>query len=106
MAEIAFDTLQCARRLKEVGVPEEQAEVQAELMGQAFGYYVGEIVTKDYLDARFREYDAHMEARFSQQDHRMHALFTKLEAQLKLHNWILAVLTAAVLLPTVKDLLA
>lgn len=106
MAEIAFDTLQHARRLKEVGVPAEQAEVQAELMGQAFGYYVGEVVTKDYLDVRFREYNAHMEARFAQQDNRMDTLFSKLEAQLRLHNWILAVLTAVILLPTIKSLLA
>ncbi|MFV0278204.1 MAG: hypothetical protein ACK5HY_13610 [Parahaliea sp.] len=105
MAEIAFDTLQYARRLKEAGVPEQQAEVQAELMGQAFGYYVGNLVTKDYLDARFNEYDAHMEARFAQQENRMDALFGKLEAQLKLHNWILALLTAVTLLPTIKNLL-
>jgi hypothetical protein len=106
MAEIAFDTLQCARRLKEAGVPEEQAEVQAELMGQAFGYYVGEIVTKDYLNvtlnARFAEQDRRIEALFAVQEKR----FAAIESQLKLHNWILAILTAVTLLPTVRSLLA
>jgi len=29
-----FDTLQCANRLKAVGVPEKQAEVQAEIMAE------------------------------------------------------------------------
>ena len=32
MARIAFDTLAYAKRLKEAGVPERQAEVQAEAM--------------------------------------------------------------------------
>lgn len=71
MAEIAFDTLQYARRLKEAGVPEQQAEVQAKLMAEAFGYYIGNLVTRDYLDARldarFAEQDARFEQRFQEQ---------------------------------------
>lgn len=105
MADIAFDTLQYARSLKAAGVPEQQAEVQAELMGKAFGYYVGELVTKDYLDARLQQMDAHVEARFAEQNNRIDAMFNKLESQLRLHNWILAVLTAAVLLPNIRSLL-
>ncbi|MBF0425504.1 MAG: DUF1640 domain-containing protein [Magnetococcales bacterium] len=35
MANVLFDTLKYARRLKEVGVPEPQAEVQAEMLAEA-----------------------------------------------------------------------
>ena len=31
MAAVAFDTLKCARRLKDAGYADQQAEVQAEL---------------------------------------------------------------------------
>ncbi len=36
MAAVAFDTLKFARRLKEAGVPDKQAEAQAEVMAEAF----------------------------------------------------------------------
>lgn len=76
MAAIAFDTLKAARRLKEVGVPEAQAETQAELMAEAFVYNMDSLVTNDYLDAR-------LDARFSAQDARIDARFSKLEAGLQ-----------------------
>lgn len=64
MATLAFDSLQFARRLKAVGVPDKQAEVQAELMAEAFGFYVDNIVTKDYLDATLRASFAEQDARW------------------------------------------
>ena len=81
MAAIAFDTLKFARRLKEAGVPEEQAEVQAELMAEAFVFNMDSLVTRDYLDARldarFAEQDARIEARFAEQSARFEARFTE-----------------------------
>ena len=38
MAVIAFDTLKCAQRLIDAGVPEKQAQVQVEVMAEAFVY--------------------------------------------------------------------
>ncbi|TXS96698.1 hypothetical protein FV139_04310 [Parahaliea maris] len=93
MAEIAFDTLRYARKLKAVGVPEEQAEVQGEAMAEAFGYYIGNLVTKDYLDARFAQQDAKLDKQFAE-----------IRAQLRMHNWIFAMLAAAVLLPAIKEM--
>ena len=52
MAAIAFDTLSYARRLKDAGVPDKQAEAQAELMAEAFVFNIDSLVIKDYLDAR------------------------------------------------------
>jgi hypothetical protein len=74
MTTLAFDSLKYARRLKDAGVPESQAEVQAELMAEAFGFYADNIVTKDYLDstlrAAFAEQDAKFEKRFAAIDQR------------------------------------
>jgi hypothetical protein len=69
VAAIAFDTLKFSRRLKDVGVPEQQAEAQAELMAEACVFNMDSLVTRDYLeavlDARFAQQDAKMEARFA-----------------------------------------
>ena len=43
---IAFDTLAYAKKLKSVGVPEEQAEIQAEAFAQIIE---DKLVTKDFL---------------------------------------------------------
>jgi len=97
MAAIAFDTLKAARRLKDVGVPEAQAETQAELMAEAFVYNMDSLASKDYLDARldahfsaqatgtdarFSIQDAGINERFCAQDARIDARFSKLEAGL------------------------
>lgn len=74
MTTLAFDSLKYARRLKDAGVPESQAEVQAELMAEAFGFYADNIVTKEYLDialrAAFAEQDTKFEKRFAAIDQR------------------------------------
>ena len=106
MAAIAFDTLQFARRLIAAGVPEKQAETQAELMAEAFVYNIDSLATKDYIDAsldarfaaqdarierrvheqdvkfeqRFNEQDIRFEQRFNEQDTRFEQRFNELEA--------------------------
>ncbi len=86
MAAIAFDTLKFARRLKEVGVPEAQAEAQAELMAEAFVFNMDALVTTDYLeqclDARFAVQDARVEQRFAAQDAYIDKKFTALEQRM------------------------
>jgi len=83
MTTLAFDSLHFARRLKAVGVPEQQAEVQAELMAEAFGFYVHELVTKDYLDevlrARFAEQDLRLEQRFLGIERRLDGIDARLD---------------------------
>ncbi|TXS90866.1 hypothetical protein FV139_18030 [Parahaliea maris] len=76
MAAIAFDTLTCARRLIAAGIPEQQADVLAELMAQAFVHNVDQLVTKDYLDARFDAFEQRVERRI---DERLTELETRLE---------------------------
>lgn len=97
MSAVQFDTLRYARRLKAVGVAEDQAEVQAELMAEAFGFYVDNLVTKDYLDAT-------LDARLAQQDGRIDARFAQVEGTLRLHSALLAIIAAAVLIPQLSAL--
>ncbi|HLF97195.1 MAG TPA: DUF1640 domain-containing protein [Methylococcaceae bacterium] len=49
MAAITFDTLKFANRLKSVGVPDKQAEAQAEVLSEALEVNLKELTTKDDL---------------------------------------------------------
>ena len=95
MAAIAFDTLKCARTLIEAGVPREQAEAQAQVMSEAFIFNIDAIVTKDYLDARFAQQQVHVDSRFE-----------RLDGELRLIKWTLAVIVAATVLPALQQFLA
>jgi hypothetical protein len=53
MATLAFDTLDHVKKLKAVGVPEEQAEVQAQALAGLLAS--DQLVTKQYLDMRLPE---------------------------------------------------
>ncbi len=111
MSALAFDSLKFARRLKEAGVPEQQAEAQAEVMAETFGFYVDNLVTKDYLDARldarfaeqdgritkrFAEQDARIEARFAQQDLYIEQRLSRIDVKLNVMAAIQAIIAASV----------
>ena len=109
-------------------MPELQAEVQAELMAEAFGFYADNLLTKDHftevLNARFAEQDARIETRFAEQDARMDARFVeqyaKFEARfvqidarfarqdkvLLLHSWMLGLIMLALVVPQMQTWLA
>jgi hypothetical protein len=116
MSAIAFDTLKFARRLIEVGVPEEQAETQAELMAEAFVFNMDSLVTRDYLeaclDARFAAQDARIDARFAEQqkqtDQRFSTIdvkFAEIDGKFRLIYWMLAVIIASTTVPALHALL-
>ena len=94
MAAIAFDTLKFARRLIEVGVPDRQAEVQAELMAEALLLNIDSVVTKDYLNARLAEQDVKFDARFA-----------ILDSKINLHSWMLAIIAASNAIPAISGLI-
>lgn len=85
MTTLAFDSLRYARRLREAGVPEPQAEAQAELMAEAFGFYADNIVTRDYLDAVLRAGFGEHEQQFDRIDGRFEIVgsrFDRIERRL------------------------
>ncbi|HKK23803.1 MAG TPA: hypothetical protein VJ947_08965 [Pseudohaliea sp.] len=132
MSSAGFDTLRFSRGLREVGVPEQQADRQAELMAEAFSTFADELVTRDYfsevLDARltrhgaeleqrivekmtlrFAEQDAKFEARFAGQDAKFEshdARFSKQDRILLLHTWMLGLITLVLVVPQLQAWLA
>ena len=113
MAAVAFDTLKCARRLKDAGYTDMQAEVQAEIMAEAFVFNMDALVTKDYLDARFAEQEARIDGKFSEQEARIDGKFAhidvqfaEIKGQFRLVYWMLAVVIASTVIPQVNALLS
>ncbi len=120
MAAVAFDTLKFARRLKEAGVPEAQAEAQAELMSEAFVFNMDALVTRDYLDERLdRSFESvnqridavesRMEEGFARHERRFERLETSLSdlrADMRLVKWVMAAIAASTLYPLLERLVA
>jgi hypothetical protein len=83
MAAIAFDTLAYVRRIVAAGVPREQAEAQADAMKEAFVHNVDALVTRDYLDTRFTEFEtrveANMDRRFTAMEINVDKRFTEVD---------------------------
>lgn len=113
MATLAFDSLRYARRLQEVGMPEPQADVLAELMVEAFGFYANNILTKDHfeavLDARFDRRFTSLECRIGRLEERMDSvdasmqhltrLMVRIERTQFVHSWILGIGVTALVVP-------
>ena len=90
MAAVAFDSLEYAHQLEAAGMPRNQAEVVAKGLTSMFIHNFDALVTKDYLDTRFNEFETRVEAkmdkrfaqvdmRFAQVDMRFAQLETKME---------------------------
>ncbi len=88
MAQRTFDSLRYARSLKDVGVPEEQAEVMAE----ALGIFAENLVSREYLDLRLSELEARMETKL-----------IPIQTKLARHDLMLAAIFVAVVIPLVRD---
>ncbi len=99
MAITNFDTHKFVRRLEEAGMPLKQAEVQAEVLTEAFTVNLESLVTKDYLAARFAEQSARMDTRFAQLD-------AKIDSNFRIFTWTQAIIMAAVILPYLERLMA
>ena len=93
MAITTFDTLKFVRRLEEAGVSSEQAEVQAEVLTEAFNVNLEELVSKDYLAARFAEQKAYIDKGFAEQS-----------AHFKVLYWILGIVVATTVIPLLQTL--
>ena len=92
MTITTFDTHKYVRRLEQAGMPTEQAEVQVELLTEAFAVNLESLVTKDYFESR-------LDARFAQQD-------AKIDTHFRVLVWSQAIITAAVVIPYLERLLA
>ncbi len=85
MAAIAFDPLEFTHELEASGVPREQAEVHAKAMTAMFLHNVEALVTTDYLDTRFTEFEtrvvALLDRRLFKVDSRLDSLSSSVDAR-------------------------
>ena len=86
MAAITFDTLKFANKLKAAGVPDKQAEAEAEALSEALEVNLKELVTKEFLHNELRDLE-----------HRIDTRFERIDGELKLSRWMLGVLLAGVI---------
>lgn len=91
MSAITFDTLRAARRLKEAGVPPQQAEAQAEIMAEAFVQNVDNLVTRDYLDVRLAQQDAQNDVKFE-----------VINGKFRVTHWMLGLLIITTSIPLIQ----
>ena len=99
MAAIAFDPLEYARALESSGVPREQAEVHAKVMTQVFVHNMDALVTTDYLDTRFTEFETRIESKMDRR-------FAEMDVRFARTNVLLGVILVAVAIPVLQALLA
>jgi len=126
VAAVNFDTLKYVQQLTDAGVARSVAEIHAMTMEQAMGFYVNNLVTKDYLDARFdvsdaklerrlseqdtkfekrfAEQDLKIEQRFAEQDAKFEQRFDNNESDMGVLKWGQAIVVGAVLLPQLAKL--
>ncbi len=113
MAAVAFDPLEYTHQLEASGVSREQAEVHAKAMTAMFlhnfeglprfnGYV---LVTKDYLDSRFNEFETRVEAtmdkRFAEVDLRL----GRMDGRFNLLYWMQGITIACVVIPVIHGFL-
>ena len=89
MAAIAFDPLEYTHELEASGVPREQAEVHAKAMTAMFLHNFDALVTKDYLESRFSEFETRVEATLDRRFMDVDKHFVDMET--KLDKWFLEV---------------
>ncbi len=99
MAITTFDTLKFVRRLEEAGMPSEQAEVQAEVLTEAFNVNLESLVTKDYLTSRLAEQQSYMDTRFAERK-------ADTDTNFRVMFWLQGILVAGIVLPYLERLLA
>ena len=116
MAAVAFDPLEYTHQLEASGVPREQAEVHAKAMTAMFLHNFDALVTKDYLDSRFSEFETRVEAtmdkRFllveSEMSQRFAAVdlrFERMDGRFNLVYWMQGITIVCVVVPVIHGFL-
>ena len=97
MTAITFDTLEYASKLRSAGFPEEQAEALARVQKDALSEALDTALATKGDIASVREDVARLDKRF-QED------ISKLDKQLLVIKWMLALVIAVTVLPALKTL--
>ena len=109
MAVVAFDPLEYAQQLEAAGMPRAQAEVVAKGLTTMFIHNFDALVTKDYLDTRFSEFESKMDLRFAEHQSGVDLRFAELESKMDVGfarvNIMLGILLVAIAIPMLQTLL-
>ena len=109
MSAVAFDPLEYAEQLEAAGLSRAQAPVVAKGLTTMFIHNFDELVTKDYLDTRFSDFESRMDLRFAESESRTNSRFAELEAKMDVGfarvNVIQGILLVAVAIPTLQTIL-
>ena len=82
MAAVAIDSLEYAHQLEAVGMPREQAEAVAKGLTTMFIHNFDSLVTRDYLDTRFSEFETRVEANMNKRFAEVDKHFASLRLEL------------------------
>jgi len=99
MAVASFNPLEYAEQLEAAGMPRAQAQVVAKGLTTMFIHNFDELVTKDYLDTRFSEFESRIDLRVSKLESKMDVRFARV-------NVILGILLVGIIIPNLQAVLA
>ena len=86
-------------------MPRAQAEVVAKGLTTMFIHNFDALVTKDYLDTRFLEFESRMDLRFAEMESRTDSRFASMETRFARVNVMLGVILAALAIPVLQTVL-
>ncbi len=112
MAAILMNSTEFAQQMEEAGIPRAQADVIAKGLATMVVHNFDALVTKDYLDVRFGEFEARIgremdrqfaevERRFAEIDQR----FAEQDGRFNLVYWMQGITIACVLIPAIHSFL-
>ena len=105
MAAILMNSTEFAQQMEEAGIPRAQADVIAKGLATMVVHNFDALVTKDYLDTRFGEFEARigreMDRRFAEIDQR----FAEQDGRFNLVYWMQGITIACVVIPAIHSFL-
>ena len=84
MAAIALDPMEFMQQLEASGMPRSQAEAVVKGYTAMFVHNFDALVTKDYLETRFSEFESRVDVRFLEAKSSIDARFKDLESKMDL----------------------
>ena len=110
MAAIALDPLEYTHALEEAGFTRDQAELVAQVGTAMFVQNFDALVTRDYLDRRFSEFETRilstMELRFKDIDAKMDLRFKDVDAKFGKLYIMGGIIIASTVIPALQKLFA
>ncbi|MCP5148615.1 MAG: hypothetical protein H6991_09980 [Pseudomonadales bacterium] len=86
-------------------MPREQAEVVAKGVTRMFIHNFDTLVTRDYLDTRFTEFETRIEAKMDRRFAAVDVRFERMQGRFNLVYWMQGLTLACVVVPLIRSFL-